>query len=270
MYTVLGAGGLIGNALKESLTRQGNNVYSPLGKGEDWLKEVLSYKLGHVFYCIGLTADFRSRPFETVEAHVYILQKLLKEGQFDSLTYLSSTRVYESSAHTNESANLLINPTSSGHLYNLSKMMGESLCINSGRKAKIVRLSNVYHQTMEGGNFLSLVLKEAAHSGSVTFKTSATSTKDFISLEEVVRLLPLIGLNGQFNIYNLASGGNVTNANIAELLRKLGVEVSFSDDAAEWIFPRINIERLQTEFGKPDNSLEADLPLLFNYFRLKV
>ncbi len=270
MYTVLGAGGFIGNALTASLTNQGHNVYSPIGRGENWLKEVLSRKLGHVFYCIGLTADFRSRPFETVEAHVYVLQKLLKEGQFDSLTYLSSTRVYENAAHTDESANLLVNPTSSSHLYNLSKMMGESLCINSGRKAKIVRLSNVYHQTMEGENFLSLILKEAAHSRNVTFKTSATSAKDFISLEEVVRLLPMIGVNGQFNIYNLASGENVTNANIAKLLRKLRVEVDFVNDAAEWIFPRICIERLQAEFGKPNSSLDTDLPLLLNYFRHKV
>jgi len=25
---------------------------------------------GHVIYCIGLTADFRQKPFETIEAHV--------------------------------------------------------------------------------------------------------------------------------------------------------------------------------------------------------
>lgn len=270
MYTVLGASGFIGSALTGSLIGQGYNVYAPLGKGDDWLKAVLSRKLGHVFYCIGLTADFRSRPFETVEAHVYVLQKLLKEGQFDSITYLSSTRVYEGAGYTDESATLLANPTSNGHLYNLSKMMGESLCINSGRTAKIVRLSNVYHQQMDERNFLSLVLKEAANLGSVTFKTSSNSSKDFISLQEVIRFLPMIALNGKSDIYNLATGENTTNAKIAQFLGDLGVNVYFGDDAAEWIFPQINIERLQAEFDKPIGSLDADLTLLFNYFKLKV
>ncbi len=50
--------------------------------------------LGHAFYCIGLTADFRSRPFETIEAHCGLLKEVLSGSRFSSFVYLSSTRVY--------------------------------------------------------------------------------------------------------------------------------------------------------------------------------
>ena len=269
-FTVLGSTGFIGKALAESLIFQGHSVYSPAGKGEGWLNEVLSRNLGHVFYCIGLTADFRSRPFDTVEAHVCLLRKILEYGQMDSLTYLSSTRIYEGAISTDELTMLQGIPANPSHLYNLSKLMGESLCLSSGRKTKVVRLSNVYGQDMEDKNFLSEVLKESASTGRIRFETSSKSSKDFISLQEVVRLLPRIAIDGKFEIYNLARGKNTTNAEIAELLNQSGVEISFADESAEWIFPNISIQRLQAEFGKPSRSLEADLPSLLNYFRLKV
>jgi len=50
--------------------------------------------LGHIIYCIGITADFRRRPHDTITAHVTKLQEVLTRTSFESLVYLSSTRVY--------------------------------------------------------------------------------------------------------------------------------------------------------------------------------
>src|SRR5437868_14664917 len=89
MITVLGASGFIGSHIVRELEQRGEKYYAPAKVETIWDKD-----LGNIIYCIGLTADFRTRPFDTVEAHVCKLNELLKRGRFDSLLYLSSTRVY--------------------------------------------------------------------------------------------------------------------------------------------------------------------------------
>src|SRR5215204_2623584 len=89
MFTILGASGFIGSRLAKRLGALGLE-YQGVGR-----HDVLpAASLGNVIYCIGLTADFRSRPFDTVEAHVCKLLHVLRNCEFDLLLYLSSTRLY--------------------------------------------------------------------------------------------------------------------------------------------------------------------------------
>ncbi|MFA5627936.1 MAG: NAD(P)-dependent oxidoreductase [Thiohalomonadaceae bacterium] len=268
IFTVLGASGFIGSQLTQALKSAGNaDVYAPLRQfGVDVFDEVLRRELGHVFYCIGLTADFRNRPFGTVDAHVCLLRQLLERGRFESLTYLSSTRVYEGSATTHESTVLQVSPDNPGHLYNLSKLMGESLCIASGRKARVARLSNVFGCAMPQQNFISQVLKEASDTGRARFLTASESAKDYISVANVVRWLPQIALHGTHSIYNVASGKNTSNADIAILLERNGIIVSFAENAPVWSFPIIDTQRLMQEFGGAQSSLTSEFDHLFNCF----
>lgn len=269
-FTVLGATGFIGRNLADSLRAQNLSVQTPDHHQPDWLKQLLLNELGHVFYCIGLTANFRKRPFDTVDAHICLLRQLLEHGHMESLTYMSSTRVYENAIGTDETTTLQGTPTNPEHLYNFSKLMGESLCLTSSNKTKVVRLSNVYGSDIHSQNFLTSVLKEAVQNNSVQFLTSPQSSKDYISITEVVRLLPLIAIDGAHSLYNLATGQNTTNANIAHNLEREGIKTSFSEDAKDWSFPKIDVTRLNTEFGLVANTLERDLPNLLNYYRLKV
>lgn len=268
--TVLGASGFIGSSLVSFLQSQGFSVHAPNSHNPNWIKNLLSNDLGHIFYCIGLTANFRTKPFATVEAHVCLLKQILEHGNIESLTYLSSTRVYESSVATDEAALLQGTPTNLGHLYNFSKMMGESLCLASGQNAKVVRLSNVYGNDLNSKNFLTSVLNEASRNNSVEFLTSPDSSKDYISISDVVKFLPKIAIEGVHQIYNLASGHNTTNAEIASCLRQEGVKTSYCEDSVCWSFPPIDVSRLNAEFGFVTSSLEKDLPDLLNYYRIKV
>lgn len=259
-FTVFGAQGFIGSHLSEALGREENTtVYTPLTLEEGGLPdEAMRRDLGHVFYCIGLTANFRERPFDTVEAHVCLLKRVLELCKFESLTYLSSTRVYENAASTGEEAPLQVCPGNPGHLYNLSKLAGESLCLASGRKTRIVRLSNVFGCGMPQQSFLGQVLGEAASTGKVRFLTAPQSAKDYVSVRDVVRWLPRIALHGSHAIYNVASGRNTSNAEIASLLGLRGVAASFAENAAEWIFPAIDTGRLFREFGGAQGNLPGE------------
>ncbi len=268
IFTVLGAGGFIGSQLVETFKAQeGNTIYAPLRQAVTTdLDKILARDLGHVFYCIGLTANFRDHPFDTVEAHVCLLKRILEQGQFESLTYLSSTRVYEGSDTTHESTVLQVSPNNPGHLYNLSKLMGESLCLASGRKTRIVRLSNVFGRTMRPKNFIHQILQEAASSGKTHFLTAPQSAKDYVSVSDVIRWLPQIALHGKHTIYNVANGQNTSNAGIALLLKQNGITVSYAKDAPEWSFPVIDTNRLTQEFDHAQSSLTSELNDLYRCF----
>lgn len=261
-FTVLGATGYIGSHLVNALQAE---VYAPLlAKTPNAINELLDKDLGHVFYCIGLTANFRQQPFATVDAHIGLLRQLLEFGRFESLTYLSSTRVYECANSTEETALLPVTPENTGHLYNISKLMGESLCLASGRATKIVRLANVVGTAMTGQNFLTQVITEAVNTGAVTFMTSANSAKDYVLIEDVVRWLPDIALHGQHSIYNVASGINTSNAELAELLTAQGIRVHFADNAPDWSFPIIDTRRLLHEFTPAHSTLVQEFGVIFD------
>ena len=267
-FTVVGARGFIGRHLLDTLTAQGDPVVGLDRQslaGDD--AELFDRPLGHVIYCVGLTADFRQRPFDVVDSHVVVLQRLLQHARFDSLTYLSSTRLYTSSHSTDERAALVVRPNDPNDLYNLSKLMGESLCLNSGRPARVARLSNVYGPDFRSCNFLTQVLVEAARRGTVTFRSAPTSEKDYVALDDVIGWLISIARRGTQQIYNLACGANVSNESIASELRRLGVGVDFAPDAPTWSFLEIDASKVHEEFFLPRGRLLADLPGLLRGFR---
>lgn len=219
-------------------------------------------------YCIGLTADFRNRPWDTVDAHVGILRHLLAKGHFASLTYLSSTRVYLGSNAGHEDAPLTVRPEAPDQLYNLSKLMGESLCHAAHRPEKpvrVVRLSNVVGGDLNSDNFIYALLREALATGTIQLNSSLDSAKDYIALPDVTRMLEHIASHGQARCYNLASGQQTRHGEIVQAIATLtGARVSVAADAPRMDFPAIDIRRLREEFGfapqPPLDGLAALLP----------
>lgn len=247
--TVLGAGGRIGRALVTALLGRAR-VRSV---GRSTLESFLASDTpaGHVISCIGLTADFRSRPLDTAEAHVGLTARILRRGGFESLLYLSSTRVYAGARTTRETAQPMVRPWDPGHLYNLTKLTGEALCLADPRPTvRVVRLSNVIGGTADPDAFLGQVMQEGARHGAVTIRQAARSSKDYVALADVVDLLPRIAGGGRHRLYNVARGTNTTHAELAALLRdRFGWTVDFAPDAPAVIFPPINIARLRAEFA---------------------
>ena len=210
-FTVLGASGFIGSHVAARLRARGDDVVCP--PRALWPEMVND--LGHVIYCIGITADFRTRPIDTVQAHVCQLAELLGRG-FESLLYLSSTRVYAGAERGIEEATFRVDPASLDDVYNLSKLMGESLCLAiPNERVRVARLSNVFGPDWGSRNFLATVIAEAVDAGALLFRTAADSAKDYIAIDEVVDALLAIIERGSERIYNVASGRNITNAALA-------------------------------------------------------
>jgi nucleoside-diphosphate-sugar epimerase len=242
--TVLGSG-YIGRHLGEYLRKKGCDCWIPDRSDQS----VLQRPLGTVFYCIGLTADFRNRPFDTVQAHVEVLRELLQHGQFDQLIYLSSTRVYLGATDTDEEQPLVVNVSDQDDLYKLSKLMGESLALHSGRRCKVVRLSNVVGGESENSdNFIDSLWRDA-RGGSVLLRSDPQSAKDYIHIDDVVELLALVAWRGTYRVYNLASGVQTTHSQWLErICAATDSTWSVLLDAPLQQFLPIRVTRLQTEF----------------------
>lgn len=264
MFTVLGASGFIGSNLVRWLEAQSIPYLAPL-RDED----VPGKPLGHVIYCIGLTADFRERPFDTVRAHVSHLLNILEKAEFESFLYLSTTRVYAGLNTSKEDSFLQVNPTEADDLYNISKIMGESLCLSSRRRSvRVVRLANVYGRDFSSHNFLTSVIRDAVEKKRVFLRTAMRSEKDYVNIKDVISVLPRIALSGHRQIYNVASGVNTSNTALMEVIQRVtGCDIEVADDATPILFPEISIDRIREEFDFSPSLIQDSLAELIGEYQ---
>ncbi len=246
-FTVFGSSGVIGSHVTDFLKKSGFSVNTPERD------KIFSFEkpLGYVLYCIGVTADFRSRPFDTVQAHVSVLTEILKKGDFSSLLYLSSTRVYSGADSGREDTEFLVNPAEPSDLYNLSKLMGESLCLHCGREGvKIARISNVVGGRDVGEqNFIPSLVRDA-EKGKIILRTDPASEKDYIHIDDVALLLKQITCGGRQKIYNVAGGRQITHGEWLKRLTALtGCAVEVEKNAPMVKFVPVDISRVRKEFG---------------------
>jgi nucleoside-diphosphate-sugar epimerase len=252
--TVLGASGWIGAALVAELQRQARPVLAVDRAGlAVWLAE--RDPQGQVIYAIGLTADFRQRPHATAEAHVGQLSQVMQRPGVERLLFLSSTRVYARSSDTRENAALPCLSSDPSDLYNLSKLLGEALVLQDPRPGmKVVRLSNVVGPGQPLSTFVGELLAEAHVGGIVTIQQPMDTAKNYVSLADVVRLLPLIAESGHQRLYNLGSNHNTSHQEVAAWLERQGATVHFASAelaTSGLSFPPLSIERLAAEFDTP-------------------
>jgi nucleoside-diphosphate-sugar epimerase len=263
-FSIFGANGFVGARLCSELEARGHELRRIFR--DNWPSR--GTDLGHVIFTIGMTADFRTKPFETVESQVGTLSKALQDYRCQSFLALSSTRIYRGANSTAENARLSLAPDNPDDLYNATKLAGEALCLAlPNPKIRVARLSNLYGWPGPSQSFLASVLDEAVATGHVHFRTGPASVKDYLDVESAVRALIAIAEHGQERLYNVASGRNVSNGEIAAALEREGVRTGFEPGAPEPNFPSIDVSRLQREFGITAASLIERLPLLLKAAR---
>lgn len=246
-FTIFGASGFIGGTVARSLEASGHEVLC-LGRA-DWPESAVS--LGHGIFAIGLTANFRDNLTATARAHVSVLCDALDRYSYDSFLYLSSTRVYMGAESTSEDAPLVVPIDPVDRVYNLSKLTGESLCLARGASTfRVARIANVVGPGDAAVNFLPSLLDDVRRNGHVLIRSGRDSAKDYIDVGDVSRLLEEIALRGNHRLYNVASGVNVSNRQIAALLEaRLGARVEFARGAPTLTYPVVNTTRIREEFG---------------------
>jgi nucleoside-diphosphate-sugar epimerase len=192
------------------------------------------------------------------------LTQVLKRFRYDSLLYLSTTRVYRHAPETNENAVLQVRPADPDDLYNITKLAGEALCLAlQSPTVRVARLSNVFGPDDRSNNFLTAVMQEA-RGGSVTIQTDPDSEKDYVALSDVVQLSETIATSGRHRLYNVASGRNISHRTVADLVRQhTRATVHFAPNAPKQVFQPIDIELIRREFNAKPLPFEAAFSQLF-------
>lgn len=264
-FTVLGGNGFIGSHVVARLKADGHQVFSP----NKINSEVIKKKHGNIIYCIGLTSDFRKRAFDTMHAHVSILSDLLEHAEFDSFTYLSSTRVYQGSDSTSENATLQVKPDNPDDLYNISKLAGESLCLNSGRpNVKIARLSNIVGYRKDSDLFIDQLLHEITVNKMLTLNSSLSSEKDYIYIDDAVNAIIFLANLKILGCFNVASGNNISNQIIIDHLKTtFDFDLYISDNARIINFMPIDISKIKSFFLYEPLQFPEYFPKFINLYK---
>lgn len=235
--TVLGNQGFIGTALYNRLTKAGWKCLVP-DRHHSWPAD--DQNLGHIFYCIGRTANYSENPEKTVQAHISLLTDVLMSRNYDSLTYLSSTRLYDmlpSSIVATEELSIPVHPGNPRHFYDISKLAGEAICAALGKgKARVARLACVYRDHTDPHGFLGELLNLIKNSPNPDLTASVPSSpameRDYVYLEDVLDALIMIATQGKAPIYNVASGINVRNSDISRLIHETtGIRLDMTSTA---------------------------------------
>jgi nucleoside-diphosphate-sugar epimerase len=244
-FTVIGSKGFIGSNLVKYLKSKGHECDTP----EIRIDDLTGKNLGNVMYVIGIS-NFLEKPMETIDAHVCSLIKILNTTNFDSFLYFSSGRPYYNGNSTLEESTFTINPNKIDDLYNISKLMGESICLASKKKnVRIVRPSNV-----TGGDFLSKlfipsILRDAVDKKKILIRSTLDSEKDYVYIDDVVKIATEISIHGKQSIYNIAYGTNTRSEEIInEILKHTGCEIEIQPNSPKFSFPTISIEKIIDEF----------------------
>lgn len=262
--TIVGGGGFIGSHLARELEGKGIACWIP--HRDD--PELFRRDLGTVFYCAGVNAGSARKVFDSQWVHVGHVAELLDRAAFASFLYLSSTRVYMDSPRGDEDAPLVVAPGNPDHLFNVTKLAGESVCLNDPRAGvRVARVSNVFGGGARSETFLASIVFEAVRDRRVVLRTALDTGKDYIGIEDCVAALLEIACRGTERLYNVASGSNVLHAQITTLLaRRTGAVIEVAPGAPTIAYPEIDVRRLRALLpGPPRGVLESLDALVRSY-----
>jgi nucleoside-diphosphate-sugar epimerase len=254
--SVVGSNGFIGQELVSRLRSMGFPVLE-LNR-DNFDAGLNSEDLGHIYYCAGTSKNFLTDSFDTVDAHVTKLSQILNKGSFKSLTYLSSTRLYDFSdlgESQQTDSSFRINPHVPRNLFDLSKLLGESMCLMSTNPSvRVARISNVYQNIQDSNGFIGELLRwysEFPHLPLV-IPSCKEERRDYIHMDDLLTYLIHIGTRGQQRIYNVGTGINILNSELEKILREqrsFKLRFSHEDCFADSI--RLDVKLIQSEFGLP-------------------
>jgi nucleoside-diphosphate-sugar epimerase len=105
--------------------------------------------------------------------------------------------------------------------------------------------------------------------GKVELLTTLDSERDFVHVDDLARILPEIALRGRSRVYNVASGHNTRNADIADALQQeTGCAITVAEGAERSFYPTVDVSLLREELGfVPSGDVLSRVPGIVHAYR---
>lgn len=245
LFTVFGGTGFIGSHVTSYLESQGHEVRMPRRH-----EEVGATLLGHVIFAEGILVGASARVAEIVKVHIDKPRKIIKSANYESFLYLSTAKLYQDSDEAIETSPLEIANENIADIYTVSKLFGESVCLNIENPfVRVARISTVIGRNAYNNTFVYDIIDQATKNRSVVFSASASSERDYVAVSDVATVLEKISIGGKHRVYNVASGQQISHRTFADVLARLtGSSIRFEAGATTMRWPSINTQRIENEF----------------------
>ena len=260
MFTIFGHSGFLGSNLVKFLKK--NKVFLPPKK-----KFIFKKNLGNIIYCIG-SDDWKKDTYNSFYANLGYIPLILNNNKFKSFTFISSCRIYNNSINTEENSPFKFNPTNSSEYYNLKKILAENYLFASNKKIKIIRISNIFGFSPKSPLVFPMFIKNALKKKKIIISINKNSSKDFIHIDDVTKMIVNITIKGKNKIYNLASGKNIKLITLADHIKKIiKCNIILTNQKTKITEPKININKIIKEFNFKPKKLFYDLENIIEKYK---
>lgn len=206
-----------------SVPRQGNADGLRMIEGDicdDDLVRRLMVRVDTVYHLAGVTefADCRDEPRRAYHVNVRGTDTVLQKAMIRdvaNVVFFSSASVYADDKECVKHEEMPLAPKS---FYGITKMLGEELCEDIGRRHGIpcasLRLFNTYGES--GRGVINIFARAAKGDKRIIIYGDGSQTRDYIHVDDVVRATIAIGERRLPGAYNIGTGGR---CNLLELKR---------------------------------------------------
>lgn len=263
-FTVFGHTGFLGSNIVRYLKERNYSVYLPARNQTKFPKN-----LNNVIYCIG-SDNVLENSINGVNSNLFILSNIIEKNKFQSFTYISSTRVYLNNIKTHENSHIKIDVNSKHYFFNSLKVAAENLCLSKDNKnVRVVRISNLF-----GFNFkkqiylLPTLIRNAIKKKKIEILINKKSKKNYLNVEDAIRITLKIIQKSKYRIYNIASDKRISLEKIAQQIkRNTNCKILYKNQRIKFDEPIININRIKKEYKfKPSSSLEKEISTLLREY----
>ncbi len=216
----------------------------------------------HVFYAVGVTSDYRSRPADVIASQLVGLQAFLERlDPACAFVFVSSARVYgrypTDEAISEESA-AIVTPMHLDNLYDSAKRLAESLCLwhaeQRGLNITVVRAGNLYGLgSPHSATSVNELVREAAASRRITLTGSPLSLRNYCCVVDFAQGMLRAAARGKpGRAYNVGLREHLTTQELAQTIAGCfdgPVEIVAPTAPAPPSYQRLSLDRAQAELA---------------------